>query len=84
MLTLHNFCGLHTCVPLLLLLHCGFVFRMYWFTTVKGSVEITVFDNPQKVKGQLSIFIVKQAVMVEVQQLILLKFSLVIFLKKFC
>ena len=42
---------------------------MYWFTTVKGSVEITVFDNPQKVKGQLSIVIVKQAVMFELQQL---------------
>ena len=50
----------------------------------EGPVEITVFDNPQKVEGRLSILIVKQAVMVEVQQLILLKFSLVIFLKNFC
>ena len=32
--TLHNFCGLQACVPLLVLLHCGFVFQMYWFTTV--------------------------------------------------
>ena len=32
--TLHNFCGLQTCVPLLVLLHCGFVFRIYWFTTM--------------------------------------------------
>ena len=29
--TLHNICGLQACVPLLLLLHCGFVFHMYWF-----------------------------------------------------
>ena len=32
--TLHNFCGLQACVPLLVLLHCGFVFHMYWFTTM--------------------------------------------------
>ena len=32
--TLHNFCGLQACVPLLVLLHCGFVFHMYWFTIV--------------------------------------------------
>ena len=30
----NNFCGLQACVPLLVLLHCGFVFHMYWFTTV--------------------------------------------------
>ena len=34
MFTLHNFCGLQACVPLLVLLHCGFVFHMYWFTTM--------------------------------------------------
>ena len=27
-------CGLQACVHLLLLLHCGFVFYMYWFTTM--------------------------------------------------
>ena len=30
---IYNFCGLQACVPLLVLLHCGFVFHMYWFTT---------------------------------------------------
>ena len=32
--TLHNFCGLQACVPLLVLLHCGFVSYIYWFTTM--------------------------------------------------
>ena len=36
--TLHNFCGLQACVPLLVLLCCDFVFHMYWFTTMNVLV----------------------------------------------
>ena len=38
--TLHNFCGLQACVPLLVLLYCGFVFHMYWFTTMNVLNEL--------------------------------------------
>ena len=48
---MYNFCGLQACVPLVVLLQCGFVFHVYWSITVEQTVLALTYTNNSGAKN---------------------------------